>query len=102
MKTEEGLEFSPVQVDPSHCYNIEDAIRKFRMMVQKEGILQKLKEKEGYEKPSVIIAHTIPGKGVDFMEYDFHWHGVPPNHEQAREALHELRTLGGKIRSEHE
>jgi transketolase len=36
------------------------------------------------------------------MEYDFHWHGVPPNHEQAREALHELRTLGGKIRSEHE
>lgn len=53
MKTEEGLEFSPVQVDLSHCYNMEDAIRKFRMMVQKEGILQKLKEKEGYEKPSV-------------------------------------------------
>lgn len=54
------------------------------------------------EKPVMIIAHTIPGKGVDFMEYDFHWHGAPPNHEQAREALHELRTLGGKIRSEHE
>ncbi|MFO0882448.1 MAG: transketolase [Candidatus Saccharimonadales bacterium] len=54
------------------------------------------------EKPVVIIAHTIPGKGVDFMEYDFHWHGMPPNHEQAVEALHELRTLGGKIRSEHE
>ncbi len=54
------------------------------------------------EKPVVIIAHTIPGKGVDFMEYDFHWHGAPPNHEQAIKALHELRTLGGKIRSEHE
>jgi transketolase len=54
------------------------------------------------EKPVVIIAYTIPGKGVDFMEYDFHWHGVPPNHEQAVKALHELRTLGGKIRSEHE
>ncbi len=54
------------------------------------------------EKPVCIIAYTIPGKGVEFMEYDFHWHGVPPNHEQAREALHELRTLGGKIRSEHE
>lgn len=54
------------------------------------------------EKPVMIIAHTIPGKGVDFMEYDFHWHGVPPNHEQAVEALHELRTLGGKIRGEHE
>ncbi len=54
------------------------------------------------EKPVMIIAHTIPGKGVDFMEYDFHWHGMPPNHEQARLALHELRTLQGKIRSEHE
>jgi transketolase len=54
------------------------------------------------EKPVMIIAHTIPGKGVDFMEGDFHWHGAPPNHEQAKKALHELRTLGGKIRGEHE
>lgn len=54
------------------------------------------------EKPVVIIAYTIPGKGVDFMEGDFHWHGAPPNHEQAVKALHELRTLGGKIRGEHE
>jgi transketolase len=54
------------------------------------------------EKPSVIIAHTIPGKGVDFMEYDYHWHGSPPNSDQAKEALKKLRTLGGKIRSEHE
>lgn len=54
------------------------------------------------EKPVVIIAYTIPGKGVDFMENDFHWHGMPPNHDQAVKALHELRTLGGKIRSEHE
>jgi transketolase len=54
------------------------------------------------ETPVVIIAYTIPGKGVDFMENDFHWHGMPPNHEQATKALHELRTLGGKIRSEHE
>jgi transketolase len=54
------------------------------------------------EKPVLIIAHTIPGKGVDFMEGDFHWHGSPPNHEQAVKALKELRTLGGKIRSEHE
>ena len=54
------------------------------------------------DKPVMIIAHTIPGKGVDFMEYDFHWHGSPPNAEQAKKALHELRTLQGKIRSEHE
>jgi transketolase len=50
-------------------------------------------------KPSVIIAHTIPGKGVDFMEYDYKWHGTPPNSEQAKEALTKLRTLDGKITS---
>lgn len=54
------------------------------------------------EKPVMILAYTVPGKGVDFMEYDFHWHGSSPNVEQAKKALHELRTLGGKIRSEHQ
>ncbi len=55
-----------------------------------------------YEKPTVIIAHTIPGKGVSFMENDFIWHGKPPNKEEAAKALAELRTLGGQIKSEHE
>ena len=54
------------------------------------------------EKPVVIIAHTIPGKGVDFMEYDFHWHGVAPNHEQAKSALKQIHTLQGKINQEHD
>lgn len=58
--------------------------------------------KSVYEKPTIIIAHTIPGKGVDFMENDYAWHGMPPNKDQAKEALHQLRTLGGKIKSEHE
>ena len=63
-------------------------------------------------KPVVIIAHTIPGKGVDYMEYDYHWHGNPPGTqdvagdppkaEQVKRALDDLRTLGGRIRSEHE
>jgi transketolase len=55
-----------------------------------------------YEHPTVIIAHTIPGKGVKEFERDYRWHGVPPNQEQANMALKELRTLGGKIKSEHE
>ena len=55
-----------------------------------------------YEKPTLIIAHTIPGRGVSFMERDYRWHGIPPNKEQATQALKELRTLGGKIHSEHE
>ncbi len=55
-----------------------------------------------YEKPTLIIAHTIPGRGVGFMERDYTWHGKPPKPEEAARALRELRTLGGKIRSEHE
>ncbi len=51
-------------------------------------------------RPTVIIAHTIPGKGVDFMEYNYKWHGTPPNAEQAKEALEDLRTLGGHITHE--
>lgn len=54
-----------------------------------------------FEKPVLIIAHTIPGLGVDFMEKDFHWHGKPPNAEEAKKALDELRTLKGQIESEH-
>lgn len=50
-------------------------------------------------RPSVIIAHTIPGKGVDFMEYDYKWHGVAPNSDQAKNALNKLHTLDGKINS---
>jgi len=55
-----------------------------------------------FEKPTVIIAHNIPGKGVDFMENKFEWHGKPPNKEEAKLALDELRTLQGKIKSEHQ
>jgi transketolase len=41
--------------------------------------------------PTVIIAHTIPGKGVKEFEKDFRWHGKAPNKEQAEMALKELR-----------
>ncbi len=65
-----------------------------------------------FEKPTIIIAHTIPGKGVDFMEGRFEWHGNPPGiadipgspakNKQGEEALKQLRTLQGQIKSEHE
>lgn len=55
------------------------------------------------EKPSVIIADTIPGYGVDFMEYNFEWHGKPPKAgEESSQAVERIRTLGGRIKSEHE
>lgn len=42
------------------------------------------------DRPSIVIANTVPGKGVSFMEYDYKWHGVPPTPEQAERALAEL------------
>ena len=54
------------------------------------------------DKPSVIIAITIPGRGVKEFERDYKWHGKPPNYDEADMALKELRTLGGKIISEHQ
>lgn len=54
-------------------------------------------------RPTVIIAYTIPGKGVDFMEYDYKWHGAAPDSEQAKVALNSLQALdiksvlGGKL-----
>lgn len=55
-----------------------------------------------FENPTVIIAHTIPGKGVDFMNWNYEWHGKPPAVDQSKDALHQLRTLDGKIKSEYE
>jgi transketolase len=64
-----------------------------------------------YEKPTVIIAHTIPGKGVKEIEFDFRWHGAPPGKgpsdkvpadKQKEVFLKELRTLRGTIESPHE
>ncbi len=54
-----------------------------------------------YEKPTVIIAHTIPGKGVSFMERDYLWHGKPPTKEEGDRAIEELRALQNRIESEH-
>lgn len=44
-----------------------------------------------YENPTAIIAHTIPGKGVSFMENKFEWHAKALSKEEAKEALKELR-----------
>lgn len=44
-------------------------------------------------KPSIIIAKTIPGKGVSFMENDYTWHGKAPNVDEAEKALNELKAI---------
>ncbi|MEN9413353.1 MAG: tktB protein [Candidatus Parcubacteria bacterium] len=54
------------------------------------------------EKPTMIIAHTIPGRGVREIEGDYRWHGKPPKAEEAKRFLNELRTMQGKVISEHQ
>ncbi|MFA5996282.1 MAG: transketolase [Candidatus Paceibacterota bacterium] len=54
-----------------------------------------------YEKPTLIIAHTIPGKGVPEIEFDYRWHGKPPTAEEGKRFLKEIRTLGGKVPHEY-
>lgn len=44
--------------------------------------------------PTMIVANTVPGRGVPFMEYDHRWHGMPPSPAQADQAL---RALEGGV-----
>lgn len=83
----EAFGWHTIEIDGHNIESIIDACSMARAIV---------------EKPVAIIAHTIPGKGVPFMEYDYHWHGAPPDSKQAKEALKRLRSLDGKIRGEHE
>ncbi len=48
-------------------------------------------------RPTVIIAHTIAGKGVNFMEKDYRWHGKPPSEDQSKEAIAQIKKLLKKI-----
>jgi transketolase len=83
----EAFGWHVLEIDGNNLRDIHDAIFEARAI---------------FEKPVCIIAHTIPGKGVDFMEFDFTWHGKPPNANEAKKALDELRSLGGKIVSENQ
>ena len=54
-----------------------------------------------HEKPTLILAHTIPGKGVPEMEFDYRWHGKPPKKEEGEQFLKAIRSMGGKITDEY-
>lgn len=57
--------------------------------------LEEARTLSGQGQPIAIIMHTVMGKGVDFMEGDFHWHGIAPNKEQLDKALAQLpETIG--------
>lgn len=84
----EAFNWAVIEIDGHNMQEVVDACRRAEAT---------------YENPTMIIAHTIPGKGVSYMERDFEWHGKPPKAgDEANIALSDLRTLGGKITSEHE
>jgi transketolase len=49
---------------------------------------------QGGDVPHVVIARTVKGKGVSFMENQVGWHGKAPNADQLKEALSELEQQG--------
>jgi len=54
-----------------------------------------------FDRPSVIIANTIPSKGIPEFERKFEWHGKPPGTaEEIETALRAVRTLGGRVKAE--
>jgi transketolase len=74
-----------IEVDGHNMEEIVDAFEKARAT---------------FGKPTCIMAHTIPGKGVKEFEYKYEWHGKPPNREEADMALAELRAGRAEIESE--
>jgi transketolase len=75
-----------IEVDGHNMEEIIDAVDHARAIV---------------EKPTLVIAHTIPGKGVPEIEYDYKWHGKPPSKEEAEKFLKVIRSMGGKVPNEY-
>lgn len=80
----EAFNWHVIEIDGHNVYEIIAAVNEAKAI---------------YEKPTVIIAHTIPGRGVSFMEKDYAWHGKPPTKEEAKIALAEIEKEGRRIRS---
>ena len=62
------------------------------ILIHLKKLLTKQKTVKG--QPTVIIAKTVKGKGVSFMENNVSWHGAAPNDEQYKQAMEELEKAG--------
>lgn len=83
----EAFGWHVIDIDGHNMEEIVDAVEKAKAI---------------YEKPTLIVAHTIPGKGIKDIEFDYTWHGKPPKPEEAMRFLQELRANKEKLKSEHE
>lgn len=66
---------------------------------QIEEAVNKAKQTKG--KPTIIIAETVKGKGISFMENQVGWHGTAPNKEQAEQAFKELEEELKRLEGEN-
>lgn len=73
----EAFNWNVLTVDGHDCAAVADA-------------LEQAKAAQG--RPTVILARTVKGKGVSFMENNAGWHGKAPNDEQYEQAIAELRA----------
>ena len=92
----EAFNWHVIEINGHDFYQIAGAVAEAKIIV---------------EKPTMIIAHTIPGKGVGYMEGDYRWHGIPPGlqdvsggppkEKQVAVALHELAVAEEKLKHGH-
>jgi transketolase len=82
----EAFNWHVLEIDGHNIEEIADAFEEARAI---------------YEKPTLILAHTIPGKGVPEIEFDFHWHGKPPKKDEAERFLKTVRTCGERVTEEY-
>jgi transketolase len=94
-----------------HIMPLEDLgakIRSFGWMVYEvnghdhEAIAETLKSAQADGLPSAILAYTEPGRGVDFIENRYTWHGMAPKPEEAVRALRQLNSLEGMLETQHD
>ncbi len=57
--------------------------------------------KAAYQQPVVILAHTIPGRGVSYMENNYLWHSQPFKPGEAEQAIAELKAIEAKLKADH-
>lgn len=78
----ESFNWNAIEIDGNDIKSFIEAIEKAKLETN---------------RPTIIIAKTVPGKGVSFMENDYRWHGKPPNKEEAERALAELKIIEDKL-----
>lgn len=95
------VDYNGLQIDGSveevkGVTNLKDKFEAFGWSVQEidghdiQAIIDAIDNTNDSEKPNVIIAKTIKGKGVSFMENQVGWHGKAPNEDEYKQAMEEL------------